>query len=138
MIQLAYISSATSWPTEDDLLSLLEQSRARNARQNVTGLLLYHKATYMQVLEGDEKDVHEIFHAIQQDPRNNAVVKLLEGPIEQRSFPDWWMGFHRLEDGELGEVSAYLDIGSGRIDSEAIVRHPSVAVDLLMNFAAKD
>lgn len=34
-----------------DLTSLLEQVRAKNARLNVTGLLVFHGREFMQVLE---------------------------------------------------------------------------------------
>ena len=38
MIHLIYISSVTSWPTENDLIEILGQARARNIKQNVTGM----------------------------------------------------------------------------------------------------
>ena len=46
------------------LLFLLEQSRTRNQKQHITGMLLYLNGTFIQVLEGAEKDVNEIYAAI--------------------------------------------------------------------------
>ncbi len=40
-IRLVYTSSATSDLNEEQLLELLKQSRSRNQKQNVTGMLVY-------------------------------------------------------------------------------------------------
>jgi len=52
MIQLIYTSTATNWPTEAELINLLEQARSQNLRRQTTGMLLYGNRTYLQVLEG--------------------------------------------------------------------------------------
>lgn len=135
MIHLIYVSSATSWPTEAQLLELLEQARARNLRQNITGMLLYNNATYMQVLEGEEKDVHEIFEAISQDSRITGVVKLHESKIEQRDFPDWSMGFRDLSSYSPDELPGYVDFFSGQLDKEVAINNKMAAINLLKVFA---
>ncbi|WDE01308.1 BLUF domain-containing protein [Thalassomonas actiniarum] len=135
MIHLIYISSATSWPTERDLTELLEQARARNIRQNITGMLLYGNATYMQLLEGEEKDVHEIYGAIKKDPRNNSVVTLLEEGITERDFPDWSMGFRNLTACSPGELAGFSDIFQQGLDKGAVLKNNKVAKKLLLNFA---
>ena len=135
MIHLIYISSATSWPGESDLVQLLEQARARNLRQNITGMLLYSNATYMQVLEGKKKDVHEIFEAICNDPRNTGVVKLYEAEIQQRDFPDWSMGFEHLDGSTARNVPGFVDIFGGKLDKQVAKSNKYAAIDLLMNFS---
>jgi len=135
MIHLMYISSATSWPSEDDLKGLLEESRARNLRQNITGMLLYNNATYMQVLEGEEEDVHEIYNAILKDPRNNGNVVLAEETISQRDFSGWSMGFKNLESCSPEELPGFHDVFGGKLDKELAVKNSSEALDLLMDFA---
>jgi len=136
MIHLIYISSATSWPDETDLLQLLNQARSRNLRQNITGMLLYSNATYLQVLEGEPKDVHQIFDAINRDSRNNGVVKLHEADIQQRDFPDWSMGFKNL-DLSTSTVPGFVDIFNGKLDKEIARSNKYAAIDLLMNFARR-
>ncbi|WDE03170.1 BLUF domain-containing protein [Thalassomonas viridans] len=135
MIHLIYISSATSWPSEQDLTELLEQARARNIRQNITGMLLYGNATYMQVLKGEEKDVHEIYSAIKIDPRNNGVVTLVEEEIAERDFPGWSMGFRNLTACSPEELPGFSDIFHRGFDKEAVIKNDGVAKKLLMNFA---
>ena len=135
MIHLIYISSATSWPTKNDLKELLEQSRSRNLKQNITGLLLYNNAIYMQVLEGSTDDVHAIYDSIQKDPRNNGVVKLIEEDIVQRDFPDWNMGFKNLESCSHEDLPGFIDIFNGKLDKSLVIENKSAAVNLLINFS---
>jgi len=135
MIQLIYISSATSWPTEDDLTELLDQARFRNSKQNVTGMLLYDNATYMQVLEGNVSDVHEIYEAICNDSRNNGVVKLDESEIVEREFPGWSMGFKNLKRCSSDELPGFVDIFNGNLDKEIAKNNKTLAISMLKNFA---
>ena len=135
MIHLIYISSATSWPSENDLKELLEQSRARNLRQNITGMLLYDNAMYMQVLEGSEKDVHDIYDSILKDTRNNGNVTLIEEEISQRDFPNWSMGFKNLESCSPEELPGFQDVFGGKLDKELAVKNTSKALGLILGFA---
>jgi len=135
MIHLIYISSATNQPSENELIDLLEQSRARNKKQHITGLLLYNKSIYMQLLEGEYNDVHDIFSSIQNDSRNTGVAKLLEEGIIQRDFPDWNMGFKNLECFSPDDIPGFVDIFNGRLNKDLVIKHKSDAVNLIMNFA---
>lgn len=135
MIQLIYISSATRWPKEEDLLALLTQARERNLRQNVTGMLLYHNATYLQVLEGDSDDVHQIFNSIKHDTRNNGLVKLAECNIKKRDFPGGSMGFEDLTAYSSDELPGFVDIFNGKLDKDIACNNKTAAIRLLMNFA---
>ncbi|SFB64637.1 Sensors of blue-light using FAD [Rhizobium sp. NFR07] len=72
---------------------LLEKSRANNLRDGITGALLFNKGCFAQVLEGSLDKVEAAFERIQQDERHGDVSLLALDPIEQRSFPNWAMGF---------------------------------------------
>ena len=63
LMHLVYVSCATRDFSDDELRFLLKQSRDKNLRQNVTGMLLYAKDTFFQVLEGNASDVYEIYRA---------------------------------------------------------------------------
>ena len=137
MIQLIYISSAASWPTEQGLLDLLETARARNHDHNVTGMLVYDNAMFMQVLEGDEKDVREIYQLICNDPRHNGIVKLSEQPIQARDFSDWSMGFKRLSDCNPDDIPGFVDMFGGKLDKTTAENNKVSAVNLLLGFAGQ-
>ena len=115
MIQLIYASYATREMSNKDLIDLLEKSRQRNTRQNVTGLLLYAEKKFLQVLEGDIKDVEEIYDAILNDDRNMSNVVYDKKTITEREFPNWTMGFRHLKKNDRDNIegfSNFLDAGT--------------------------
>lgn len=89
----------------------------------------------MQLLEGDKKDVHEIFSSIQKDSRNYGVTKLIEEGIIQRDFPAWSMGFKNLESCTPQELSGFVDIFKGNVDKDFVIKNKSDAVVFILNFA---
>jgi hypothetical protein len=134
MIHLIYISSATGEPSDDDLMELLEQSRARNKKQNVTGMLLYRDGAFLQVLEGEEKDVDEIYQSICLDKRNAGNYLIERKVIEERNFPDWSMGFVSLTKCVPPDLQGYLDIFDKAGQPAEIAKHKDMAVELLRRF----
>jgi hypothetical protein len=117
------------------LTDLLQQARARNARQHVTGMLVYTNATFLQVLEGAEADVAQIFSSIEADPRHTGVIKLREEAIEKRAFPDWHMGFKHIDTEQAAHLPGYVELfGEGK-DPAAIRRHAGELTDLILGFA---
>ena len=111
MIQLVYISSARPLFTREDIADILQVSRRNNARDAVTGLLVYKSGSVIQFLEGPADPVRTLFGKIRLDPRHYRVTKLYEQEIAARDFPDWTMGF-READGALfsGKPDGYSAI----------------------------
>ncbi|MBL4678841.1 MAG: BLUF domain-containing protein [Mucilaginibacter sp.] len=108
MLCIVYISAAVNLLTDEDLKELLVQSQAGNQKFNVTGLLLYYKGVFMQLIEGGEDDIRQLFENIENDPRHTAVIKLAEEKIEERSFGDWAMAFKTISDEEFSKIEAYV------------------------------
>ncbi len=77
----------------EDILAILAKSRRNNARDGVTGALLFSTGCFAQVLEGPVDAVETAFERIQCDERHSDVTVLQAGPIATRDFPDWSMGF---------------------------------------------
>ena len=98
LFQLVYVSSASPLFTESDLLNLLKESRKKNLKHDLTGMLLYHEGNIMQVIEGKENEVFELFGKIQSDKRHTGLIKLLYEPIERRNFKDWSMSYLNITD----------------------------------------
>ena len=96
--QLVYSSSATQefWP--DDLFRLVETSRRKNALRAVTGMLLFRDGQFLQLLEGPEREVISVFELVKRDPRHTGVKVLLSEAVADRQFPEWTMGFERLDE----------------------------------------
>jgi len=97
LFHLIYVSTAVLPMSENDLADLLKQCSARNERNRITGMLLYKNGHFMQVLEGDEARVMEIFADIEKDKRHKSVDILRAEFIQYRDFPDWSMGFANID-----------------------------------------
>ncbi|MVN77756.1 hypothetical protein GO988_15590 [Hymenobacter sp. HMF4947] len=93
MYHIIYSSQAKKAMTLTTLVVLLMQARALNERQHVTGALVYGAGQFMQVMEGEEAVIKDLYERIVQDPRHHDVRKLAEGPIATRSFAQWAMAF---------------------------------------------
>lgn len=98
LLQLVYVSSAPRLLEQDDLLDILRASRANNPAVGVTGALLYSGGNFMQVLEGPPDAVEGVYERVQRDPRHRGVITLLRQEVEERAFPEWAMGFRRVDE----------------------------------------
>ena len=134
MIRLIYVSSATRLMSEDSLIALLNQARNRNERQNVTGMLLYADGNFMQVLEGDERDVEEIYNEILNDERNKGHIIIEKENIEDRDFPDWSMGFKNLSSQREAMPKGFSKFLQSKMDPEEVAFHSNDIVELLYEF----
>lgn len=97
MYYLIYRSVATEQPTKESLARLLELARDANAKRAITGMLLYQNGRYMQMLEGEEAAVRELFGKIAADSRHRLVKEVASGTMARRHFEDWSMGFRDME-----------------------------------------
>ncbi len=107
---LIYVSSAARPMTAPELIELLEQSRDKNARLDITGMLLYKNGNFMQMLEGERDVVHDLYATICADERHFDVYTIVARDVEARSFPDWSMGFSDMNEALPEQpFSAYFD-----------------------------
>jgi hypothetical protein len=83
---------------EKGLLDLLKQARNNNEKYNVTGLLLYAKGNFIQVLEGEADVVDKLYEVILKDDRNTRNTIIQRKNIKERGFPQWSMGFKTFND----------------------------------------
>ena len=77
----------------EEIRRILAKSRENNARDGITGGLLFSEGCFAQVLEGPTEAVHAAFERIQCDERHEDVTILDVGSIEVRDFPSWSMAF---------------------------------------------
>ena len=93
LIQLIYASAAAKPFAPAELRELLSLARTKNQRLDVTGMLLYHEGSFLQVLEGLPGAVNPLFETIGKDKRHDQVLMLLRREVEERNFAEWSMGF---------------------------------------------
>lgn len=93
LFEIIYVSQATRDLPPAELAQLLDKARAHNASQGITGMMVYHRREFMQLLEGEQDAVLRLYDHIAADPRHRQVRKLWDGPIRARGFSDWGMAF---------------------------------------------
>ena len=89
---------------------ITDKSIAWNTDHGITGMLLCMENQFLQLLEGDENDVNEIFEKIRQDPRHQNVSVRIRGYSDDRVFSEWSMGSWMLSNENLNELSALEDL----------------------------
>src|SRR4051812_45594052 len=98
MFHLIYCSTAIRLLGAEELKGLLKQSVELNAREEITGFLVYHDGGFMQVLEGPEANVRATFARISRDRRHYAINTIVTEPIVEREFSGWHMAFRHVQD----------------------------------------
>jgi len=92
LVRLLYASRANS-PTDASVYdSILEQSRVRNPKLGITGILCFSENLFIQVLEGGRDEVCELYNTIVRDGRHQHVRILGFEEIRERRFGSWTMG----------------------------------------------
>lgn len=95
MRQLLYVSQVCRDFAPASLDRILTVSRANNAMNGVSGLLLHIEGGFLQILEGDERVVRELYARIGTDRRHRHLRLLLDREVEKRTFNGWSLGFER-------------------------------------------
>jgi hypothetical protein len=119
LILLSYSSVGTHHFEQSELVGLLAFARDFNSRNGLTGMLLYIDESFFQILEGDPKTLHDLYSRIEQDTRHTHVIKLIEIPIEKRTFSEWSMGFAKVTRADLATIPGLNDFfGRGSVFSD--------------------
>jgi len=133
MYYMVYVSSAISLLDQQELVAILEHSRAYNSALDITGMLLYGEGTFIQVLEGDEKRVASLFEKIRKDPRHENVSIILEGYKVDREFPAWSMAFCYLTALDKNSLAGFSEFLAGPTERETWL-NPGVCQQMLIAF----
>jgi hypothetical protein len=112
MYFLIYSSYAVPGLNEEELKSMLVQSRERNKEHLVTGLLLYFDGKFLQLIEGEEQTIKQLYVNIANDKRHSSIVLLKDGDIDARYFADWSMGYRTVQAHELVDEEGFKDLNS--------------------------
>lgn len=124
LVHCIYSSAAIVEFSQDDIVALLEKARSNNYELGVTGMLLYDRGSFFQVLEGKPDVVTSLLKIIQKDERHDQVVKIIYEEIEERDFSGWTMGFSGMTRKDLKNIEGlndffqsnrlYTDLDEGR------------------------
>ncbi|MFM7320634.1 MAG: BLUF domain-containing protein [Armatimonadota bacterium] len=119
---IVYVSSAVHPFDTEVMEAILGESRVFNAAHDVTGVLLHSDGNLMQCIEGPKSSLDLVYARIRASRRHHDLLELLNGPIEERCFKGWELGYAQPTRSALIELSTvrweetlHADHGSGRI-----------------------
>lgn len=134
MHHIIYLSWATAPFSDEHLHTLLQQARRRNAEVGVTGLLLYGNGCFLQVLEGEETAVRDLYEYIKHDTRHRDVTAYADKAITQRAFAEWTMAFQATSPEQFEELVGYLRPTDVLLDASRLSVVDKGLLDLLRSF----
>jgi hypothetical protein len=133
MFQIIYVSQACTIMDETRLRDLLSHSREKNARLQITGMLLYQHGNFMQVLEGPRETVLSLLENIRKDTRSTNLVVLQEMDRPEREFADWTMAFHQIDE-STSQLPGFSDYLETSFDGARFLPDTKAARNLLLFF----
>lgn len=141
LYHIIYFSKAVKLLTEDDLVHMLQQSRAYNKAHGLSGMMIYLEGRFltklegrfMQVLEGPEDEVKHMFDKISTDERHHRIIVLEKGTIKHRYFDDWTMGFRAMNIEEYRSIPGFFELEEDPFNHDSF-RSSSTALSFLKSF----
>lgn len=91
--QLAFTSRARAGLKPAETSSIIGASRSNNARDGVTGVLLYSGETFLQLVEGSDAALVSLWRRLLGDDRHRQVATLHDGSVHARWFESWRAGY---------------------------------------------
>ncbi len=134
MFFYTYLSTAARPLSSSDLVDILEISRANNFRRGITGILLYKRGNFLQLIEGEEAQVRSLAAHIDHDPRHIAITPLISGFAKERQYPDWTMAFADLESEAVRSLPGYNPFLNTPLTADSFATYPWSAYKLLLAF----
>lgn len=122
MYYIIYSSYTSSGFSDEDLKILLVKAREKNHKIGITGMMLYFDGKFIQLIEGEEKTVKQLYETISHDPRHDRDIILKEGVTEKRFFAEWSMSFRSISTEEAIALDGYqaLNAAGGITSSSAM------------------
>lgn len=94
------------------LAGILLQARRNNKRDDITGALICRQDMYLQLVEGPEGAIDDLYLNISGDDRHCEVTLAYSATVESRMFPDWEM----LDDSMPGVSFSCEGIANGAVE----------------------
>ena len=95
---LMYSSLSDPTLTQEDIKQILDSARRYNEQHEITGLLLFQEGSFLQVLEGDRRQISLLFEKkLMRDPRHYSVSLFHDRPLVERQFRYWHLAFSDLD-----------------------------------------
>lgn len=121
-LRLVYASNATSEVNPGVLDAILQTATRHNSQCGITGVLCSGPNQFLQVIEGPERQVLDLYTRITADPRHRDAALLHIELGADRMFPQWSMGHVRGPASVYGAFVNLRHLDDGRKRTAEILR----------------
>ena len=132
MYELIYSSKVKQGLNEKDISAILESSRHYNQKNSITGCLLLYNNQFVQILEGEKKEVIALYAKITQDSRHNDIILWAENDKSKRVFKDWRMAFHNFNDEPIKNIEDFIALTNAIVIADLTAK-PTKSVKLFLD-----
>jgi hypothetical protein len=136
MFELIYCSNIRPNVEHSQINDILKESLLFNEANDITGCLIFYNNEFIQILEGEEKVILELYGRIQTDSRHHNVTLLVKSNKKERSFKDWNMAFIDESSDNITALQKELFVNNINSLSEYSEK-PTKAIRLFWNLVAK-
>lgn len=91
MEQIIYTSVAADDLDAGDIFKIVETASRNNVGRDVTGLLIFVRGRFFQLVEGPTVELDRLLGDVSEDRRHHSINILKRCPIEVRRFSRWRM-----------------------------------------------
>lgn len=97
MRSLIFFSTAKVAMTEDELTALGRECATNDLHVGITGMLLHKNGDFLQVIEGANSVIRDMYARILADPRHYNIRTIRDHSIDHRGFDGPAVGFKNLD-----------------------------------------
>ena len=128
---IVYVSSAAPSLTKNDIQDVFNFTIDWNLDNNISGFLVHKDSNFIQLLEGEEKIVKNLFERIKEDNRHKDIIPIIQEKFPHRSFDGYKSDFIIYDTNILlKELLSYLDYLK-LLDDEKITKTVTTVEEIL-------
>ena len=101
LYEVLYVSTLAPDQHVTAVADIARRARVMNAAAQITGMLVFDGMRFCQQLEGTQKQVLALEQKIRLDGRHIHMEVLHHGPLAQRRFRCFTIGYSMLDDSEV-------------------------------------
>lgn len=114
--EVLYVSTMAPDAPISIVADIAPKARIANQARDITGLLIFDGMRFCQQLEGRPKEVLSLMNRICSDPRHMNIEIIHQGPLDERRFRSFGLGYAPVDEVEVLEGLEQLD-GKAAIDA---------------------
>jgi hypothetical protein len=121
---ICYTSKAIDGLGTDSVEMIFLSTQQNNYAKGISGVLLFGLGSFLQVLEGDKKQVLDLYeNTIAQDPRHKELFEIINRPTDASIFEDYNSTFNIIKTPqEYEQLRKYLQHNRGNSTIEKLER----------------